>query len=72
MEYITRNINIYQNTVTYIKIYWDILDQDWILWKICNGIWVWAPCMGPWDPWPNIWVWAPCMGPWDPWAFKKV
>ena len=33
--------------------------------------WVWAPCMGPWDPWPNIWVWAPCMGPWDPWPFKK-
>ena len=33
---------------------------------------IWAPCMGPWDPWPNIWVWAPCMGPWDPWPFKKV
>ena len=32
---------------------------------------IWAPCMGPWDPWPNIWVWAPCMGPWDPWPFKK-
>ncbi len=34
--------------------------------------WVWAPCMGPWDPWPNIWDWAPCMGPWDPWPFKKI
>ena len=58
---------MYWNILEYIELGLDFMN---IYVTICV-FYVWAPCMGPWDPWPNICVWAPCMGPWDPWPYKK-
>ena len=36
------------------------------------GFGIWAPCMGPWDPWPKILDLGPMHGPLGPLALKKI
>ena len=37
------------------------------IWDLGFGPHAWA--LGTLGP--KKWLWAPCMGPWDPWPFKK-